>query len=191
VIEVIMFDRIWEMLESISAGERRKAFDAIVELLSFSKDEEMLQLRDDLIAFEEDITDESEDPIKSLLENTYTKKEAAEALKVSEKTIQRAVSEGLIMPVNPGKKPLRFSVGDLRILYGNPIEKEKESKGLITQYWVNANARAQVFFSAYDQVLAEFEHLEEKAKGVVNMGDLCFASPQEDAYRFSFDGGVR
>ncbi len=95
------------------------------------------------------------------------------------------------MPVNPGKKPLRFSVGDLRILYGNPIEKEKESKGLITQYWVNANARAQVFFSAYDQVLAEFEHLEEKAKGVVNMGDLCFASPQEDAYRFSFDGGVR
>ncbi len=133
---MIMFDRIWEMLESISAGERRKAFDAIVELLSFSKDEEMLQLRDDLIAFEEDITDESEDPIKSLLENTYTKKEAAEALKVSEKTIQRAVSEGLIMPVNPGKKPLRFSVGDLRILYGNPIEKEKESKGLITQYWL-------------------------------------------------------
>lgn len=188
---MIMFDRVWKMLDEIDATDRKKAFDAIVELLSFSKDEEMLQLRDDLIAFEEDITDESEDPIKSLLENTYTKKEAAEALKVSEKTIQRAVSEGLIMPVNPGKKPLRFSVGDLRILYGNPIEKEKESKGLITQYWVNANARAQVFFSAYDQVLAEFEHLEEKAKGVVNMGDLCFASPQEDAYRFSFDGGVR
>lgn len=186
---MIMFDRIWEMLESISAGERRKAFDAIIELLSFSKDEEMLQLRDDLVAFEDDITDESEDPIKSLLENTYTKKEAAEALQVSEKTIQRAVSEGLIMPINPGKKPLRFSVDDLRILYGNPIDKE--SKGLIRQYWVNANALAQIFVSHYDQVLAEFEHLEEKAKGVVNMGDLCFASPQEDAYCFSLNGGVR
>lgn len=184
-----MFDRIWEMLESINAGERRKAFDAIIELLSFSKDEEMLQLRDDLVAFEDDITDESEDPIKSLLENTYTKKEAAEALQVSEKTIQRATSEGLIMPINPGKKPLRFSVDDLRILYGNPIDKE--SIGSIRQYWVNANSLAQVFFSSYDQVLAEFEHLEEKAKGVVNMGDLCFASPQEDAYCFSHSGGVR
>lgn len=186
---MIMFDRIWEMLESISAGERRKAFDAIIELLSFSKDEEMLQLRDDLVAFEDDITDESEDPIKSLLENTYTKKEAAEALQVSEKTIQRAVSEGLIMPINPGKKPLRFSVDDLRILYGNPIDKE--SKGLIRQYWVNANALAQIFLSYYDQVLAEFENLEEKANGVVNMGDLCFASPQEDACCFSLNGGVR
>jgi len=123
---VIMFDRIWEMLGSIGAGERRKAFDAIVELLSFSKDEEMLQLRDDLIAFEEDITDESEDPIKSLLENTYTKKEAAEALQVSEKSIQRAVSEGLIMPVNPGKKPLRFSLESLKILSGASFERERK-----------------------------------------------------------------
>jgi hypothetical protein len=106
VIEVIMFDRIWEMLESISAGERRKAFDAIVELLSFSKDEEMLQLRDDLIAFEEDITDESEDPIKSLLENTYTKKEAPKA-KSCEKH-SKSVSEGLIMPVNPVKNRSDF-----------------------------------------------------------------------------------
>ncbi len=186
-----MFDRIWEMLESISANERRKVFDAIVELLSFSKNEELLQLRDDLIAFEDDITDESEDPIKSLLENTYTKKEVAEALQVSEKTIQRAVSEGLITPVNPGKKPLRFSVDDLRVLYCNPTEKKKGRKGLTRQYWVNANPWTQVFFSAYDQVLAEFEHLEEKSKGVVNMGDLCFASPQQAAYCFSFDGGVK
>lgn len=72
VITVIMFDRVWKMLDEIDATDRKKAFDAIVELLSFSKDEEMLQLRDDLIAFEDDILDDSEDPIKTLLEGEGT-----------------------------------------------------------------------------------------------------------------------
>jgi len=68
MITVIMFDRIWKKLEEIDATERKKAFDAIVEILSASEDEEMLQLKDDLLAFEDDILDDSEDPIKTLLE---------------------------------------------------------------------------------------------------------------------------
>ena len=67
VIAVIMFDRVWKMLQEIDASERKKAFDAIVELLATSEDEEMLQLRDDLLTFEDDILDDSEDPIKTLL----------------------------------------------------------------------------------------------------------------------------
>ena len=67
VIAVIMFDRAWKMLQEIDASERKKAFDAIVELLATSEDEEMLQLRDDLLTFEDDILDDSEDPIKTLL----------------------------------------------------------------------------------------------------------------------------
>jgi len=65
---VIMFDRVWKMLQEIDATERKKAFDAIIEILSSSEDEEMLQLKDDLLAFEDDILDDSEDPIKTLLE---------------------------------------------------------------------------------------------------------------------------
>ncbi len=65
---MIMFDRVWKMLQEIDASERKKAFDAIVELLAASEDEEMLQLRDDLLTFEDDILDDSEDPIKTLLE---------------------------------------------------------------------------------------------------------------------------
>jgi len=68
VITVIMFDRVWKMLEEIDASERKKVFDEIIELLSASKDEEMLQLKDDLLTFEDDILDDSEDPIKTLLE---------------------------------------------------------------------------------------------------------------------------
>jgi len=68
VITVIMFDRIWKKLEEIDATERKKALDAIIEILSSSDDEEMLQLKDDLLAFEDDILDDSEDPIKTLLE---------------------------------------------------------------------------------------------------------------------------
>ena len=64
---MIMFDRVWKMLQEIDASERKKAFDAIVELLAASEDEEMLQLRDDLLTFEDDILDDSEDPIKTLL----------------------------------------------------------------------------------------------------------------------------
>ena len=63
-----MLDRVWKMLEEIDATERKKAFDAIIEILSSSEDEEMLQLKDDLLAFEDDILDDSEDPIKTLLE---------------------------------------------------------------------------------------------------------------------------
>ncbi len=63
-----MFDRVWKMLQEIDATERKKAFDAIIEILSSSEDEEMLQLKDDLLAFEDDILDDSEDPIKTLLE---------------------------------------------------------------------------------------------------------------------------
>jgi len=65
---VIMFDRIWKKLQEIDATERKKAFDVIIEILSSSDDEEMLQLKDDLLAFEDDILDDSEDPIKTLLE---------------------------------------------------------------------------------------------------------------------------
>ena len=65
---MIMLDRVWKMLEEIDATERKKAFDAIIEILSSSEDEEMLQLKDDLLAFEDDILDDSEDPIKTLLE---------------------------------------------------------------------------------------------------------------------------
>jgi len=68
VITVIMFDRVWKMLQEIDATERKKAFDAITEILSSSEDEEMLQLKDDLLAFEDDILDDSEDPINTLLE---------------------------------------------------------------------------------------------------------------------------
>ena len=68
VITVIMFDRVWKMLQEIDATERKKAFDAITEILSSSEDEEMLQLKDDLLAFEDDILDDSEDPIKTLIE---------------------------------------------------------------------------------------------------------------------------
>jgi len=68
VITMIMFDRVWKMLEEIDASERKNSFDAIIELLSASKDEEMLQLKDDLLTFEDDILDDSEDPIKTLLE---------------------------------------------------------------------------------------------------------------------------
>ena len=63
-----MFDRVWKMLKEIDATERKKAFDAIIEILSSSEDEEMLQLKDDLLAFEDDILDDSEDPINTLLE---------------------------------------------------------------------------------------------------------------------------
>jgi len=66
---VIMFDRVWKMLQEIKATEIKKAFDAIIEILSSSEDEEMLQLKDDLLAFEDDILDDSEDPIKTLLES--------------------------------------------------------------------------------------------------------------------------
>ena len=65
---MIMFDRVWKMLQEIDASERKKVFDEIIELLSASEDEEMLQLRDDLLTFEDDILDDSEDPIKTLLE---------------------------------------------------------------------------------------------------------------------------
>lgn len=65
---MIMFDRVWKMLQEIDATERKKAFDAIIEILSSSEDEEMLQLKYDLLAFEDDILDDSEDPIKTLLE---------------------------------------------------------------------------------------------------------------------------
>jgi len=65
---VIMFDRVWKMLKEIDATERKKAFDAIIEILSSSEDEEMRQLKDDLLAFEGDILDDSEDPINTLLE---------------------------------------------------------------------------------------------------------------------------
>ena len=68
VITVIMLDRVWKMLEEIDATERKKAFDAIIEILSSSEDEEMLQLKYDLLTFEDDILDDSEDPIKTLLE---------------------------------------------------------------------------------------------------------------------------
>ena len=68
VITVIMFDRVWKMLQEIDATERKKAFDAIIEILSSSEDEEMLQLKYDLLTFEDDILDDSEDPIKTLLE---------------------------------------------------------------------------------------------------------------------------
>ncbi len=57
------------MLQEIKATEIKKAFDAIIEILSSSEDEEMLQLKDDLLAFEDDILDDSEDPIKTLLES--------------------------------------------------------------------------------------------------------------------------
>ena len=63
-----MFDRVWKMLQEIDATERKKAFDAIIEILSSSEDEEMRQLKDDLLAFEGDILDDSEDPINTLLE---------------------------------------------------------------------------------------------------------------------------
>ena len=66
---MIMFDRVWKMLQEIDATERKKAFDAIIEILSSSEDEEMLRLKDDLLAFEDDILDDSEDPIKTLLES--------------------------------------------------------------------------------------------------------------------------
>ncbi|CCU85348.1 MAG: hypothetical protein AB7T02_07685 [Mesotoga sp.] len=65
---MIMFDRVWKMLKEIDATERKKAFDAIIEILSSSEDEEMRQLKDDLLAFEGDILDDSEDPINTLLE---------------------------------------------------------------------------------------------------------------------------
>ncbi len=65
---MIMFDRVWKMLQEIDATERKKSFDAIIEILSSSEDEEMLQLKDDLLAFEDDILDDSEDPMKTLLE---------------------------------------------------------------------------------------------------------------------------
>ncbi|MDK2944010.1 MAG: hypothetical protein PWQ24_725 [Mesotoga sp.] len=65
---MIMLDRVWKMLEEIDATERKKAFDAIIEILSSSEDEEMLQLKYDLLTFEDDILDDSEDPIKTLLE---------------------------------------------------------------------------------------------------------------------------
>ena len=68
MITVIMFDRVWKMLQEIDATERKKAFDAIIEILSSSEDEEMRQLKDDLLAFEGDILDDSEDPINTLLE---------------------------------------------------------------------------------------------------------------------------
>ena len=68
MITVIMLDRVWKMLEEIDATERKKAFDAIIEILSSSEDEEMLQLKYDLLTFEDDILDDSEDPIKTLLE---------------------------------------------------------------------------------------------------------------------------
>ena len=68
VITVIMFDRVWKMLQEIDATERKKAFDAIIEILSSSEDEEMRQLKDELLAFEGDILDDSEDPINTLLE---------------------------------------------------------------------------------------------------------------------------
>jgi len=63
-----MLDRVWKMLEEIDATERKKAFDAIIEILSSSEDEDMLQLKYDLLTFEDDILDDSEDPIKTLLE---------------------------------------------------------------------------------------------------------------------------
>jgi len=63
-----MFDRVWKIFHEIDATERKKAFDAIIEILSSSEDEEMLQLKYDLLAFEDDILDDSEDPIKTLLE---------------------------------------------------------------------------------------------------------------------------
>ena len=65
---MIMFDRVWKMLQEIDATERKKSFDAIIEILSSSEDEEMRQLKDDLLAFEGDILDDSEDPINTLLE---------------------------------------------------------------------------------------------------------------------------
>ncbi len=65
---MIMFDRVWKMLKEIDATERKKAFDAIIEIISSSEDEEMRQLKDDLLAFEGDILDDSEDPINTLLE---------------------------------------------------------------------------------------------------------------------------
>ncbi len=65
---MIMFDRVWKMLKEIDATERKKSFDAIIEILSSSEDEEMRQLKDDLLAFEGDILDDSEDPINTLLE---------------------------------------------------------------------------------------------------------------------------
>ncbi|RAM59378.1 hypothetical protein DS67_00770 [Mesotoga sp. SC_4PWA21] len=62
-----MFDRVWKMLEEIDATETKNSFDAIIELLAASEDEEMLQLKDDLLTFEDDILDDSEDPIKAII----------------------------------------------------------------------------------------------------------------------------
>ena len=118
-------EQIWGMLDNFMGAEKKKVFDLIVKLLSTSNDPEAKELLDDLLLFKDEIFDETPDPLEEIMADTYTKKEAAKIFGVSERTIQRMVSRGLLSPVNPGRKPLKFAFADLKKLFANHVEDKK------------------------------------------------------------------
>ncbi|OAA19001.1 helix-turn-helix domain-containing protein [Kosmotoga sp. DU53] len=120
-------EQIWEKLDNFKGAEKKKVFDLIVELLSASNDPKAKELLDDLLLFKDEIFDETPDPLEEIMADTYTKKEAAKIFGISERTIQRMVSRGLLSPVNPGRKPLKFAFTDLKKLFANYTEDKRAS----------------------------------------------------------------
>jgi len=116
--KMITLDDVWNLLSGLTSSQRNVFLDFLINTFSNSEDGNLRQLSEDLLEFTDEILDDTEDPLEGFFADTYTKREASEVFKVSEKTIQRAVSEGQVRPRNPGRKPLRFAFRDLYDLFG-------------------------------------------------------------------------
>lgn len=105
----------WEFLNHYKGHDKEEKFNKIIDILKSMSDINIPGAKEtlnDMTAFKDDIFDE-ENPFEELEKTYFTKKEAAELFGVSEKYIQRLVSKGLLKPINPRRKPLKFLYEDL------------------------------------------------------------------------------
>ncbi len=105
----------WDFLNHYKGQDKEDKFNKIIDILRSMSDINIpgaKETLDNMIAFKDEIFDE-EEPFEDLEKTYFTKKEAAELFGVSEKHIQRLVSKGLLKPINPGRKPLKFRYEDL------------------------------------------------------------------------------
>jgi len=171
--KMITLDDVWNLLSELKSSQRSVFLDFLINTFSNSEDGNLRQLSEDLLEFKDEILDDTEDPLEEFFADTYTKREASEIFKVSEKTIQRAVSEGEIIPRNPGRKPLRFAFLDLYAVFG----PRSSSKALrIPRYSFAASVPATRYATYSGQGLAN-EKQTRVDRGAFSFNDYEVIQP--------------
>jgi excisionase family DNA binding protein len=123
---MLSLEQIWEILDKLPGEKKEEIFNSILKLISKIDGPKAEELYEDMIAFKDEMLSKEVDPLKEMMTDTYTKKEASEIFSVSQKTIQRMISRGLLKPVNPGRKPLRFNFNDLKEVFVGNIEEKHD-----------------------------------------------------------------